>query len=95
YPITNAYGFGAAGLAQRVQPTVSNRVTSFGYDPSGNVITRSLSSGNAALPSGYPVEVALYDGYGYPKASISANTTMYSSATGPTSYSVGFGGQSG
>ena len=98
YPITNAYGFGAAGLAQRVQPTVSNRVTSFAYDPSGNTITRSLSSGTTTLPSGYPVEVALYDGYGYPKADVSCSVA-YSTTTGPTSYtagySVGFGGQFG
>ncbi len=98
YTIRNAYGFGAAGLAQRFQPTVSNRVTSFAYDPSGNTITRSQSNGTTTLPSGYPVEVALYDGYGYPKADVSCSVA-YSTTTGPTSYtagySVGFGGQFG
>ena len=73
-------------------------MTSFGYDPSENVITRSLSSGTTTLPSGYPVEVALYDGYSYPKADVSCSVA-YSTTTGPTSYtagySVGFGGQFG
>ncbi len=97
YTIRNAYGHGAAGLAQRFQPTVSNRVTSFAYDPSGNTVSRSISSGTSTLPSGYPTEVALYDGYGKPVADVSCSVA-YSTTTGPTSYgagySVGFGGHS-
>ena len=85
YTIRNAYGHGAAGLAQRFQPTVANRVTSFAYDPSGNTISRSISSGTSTQPSGYPTEVALYDGYGKPVADVSCSVA-YSTTTGPTSY---------
>ena len=101
YTIRNAYGYGAAGLAQRFQ-TSGNVVTSFAYDPSGNTITRSQSSGNAASPSGYPRDVAIYDAYGQVSADVaSANTSgaryrspqdRYSFTAG---YSIGFGGQFG
>ncbi len=54
YVLRNVYGFGAAGMARRLQPQDNNLLTTFAYDPSGNTVARSLSVGTAAIRIGAP-----------------------------------------
>ena len=102
YVIRNAYGYGGAGLTQRFQPSTTNPVTSYAFDPSGNVCTRVLSTGNDASPSGTPRGIALWDGYGYLRADVSSGSTNASLYHSPqdrysytAGYSVGYGAQLG